>query len=117
MKRVLLGLFLVLATAAYSDELISNVSKISNARDDGSCNTVTATETVLAANESRRFAVILAHADNTDKVYIKLGTTATTSDFPLVAGSSVNITSISMYTGRIDAIAGSGTQSVCIIEY
>ena len=101
----------------WADNYVDNVSTISQVRDDGSCNSVTTTEQVAAANTSRRFMIILAKSDNTDLVFIKLGTTATTADFPMVAGSAINITSISMYTGRVDAVANAGTQNVCILEY
>lgn len=120
MKRLIsVGLIsgLCLVTPISADQIIDNVSTTSQVKDDGSCNSVTVTEQVVAANPSRRFLVILAKSTNTDIVFIKLGTTATTSDFPLATGTAVNITGPSIYIGRVDAVANAGTQDVCIIEY
>lgn len=88
------------------------------ASDTGSCDSVgTSSTNVLSSNSSRKHASICASADNTKKVYIKLGTTATTANFPLVAGQCMSPDNgVSVYTGAIDAISEAGTQSVCAWE-
>lgn len=112
-----LGVVLVAAYKLYADQLVANVSTTSYVTDDGSCTSITASATVLPANPNRRYAVVLAKSTNTDLVFIKLGTTATNADFPLAAGSGINITGQTIYLGKVDAIANAGTQVVCIIDY
>lgn len=95
-----------------------NAGQVASANNDGSCVSVTATTTVLASNASRRQAAIVARMSNTDTVFVKFGATATTSDFPLEPGQSYNLDGDArVYTGVIDAIANSGTQSVCVTEF
>lgn len=87
---------------------------VSAAINDGACVSVSATTTVLASNASRRTYSVCARVSNTDTVFIKLGATATTSDYPLEPGQCDNSDATFVYTGVIDAIANSGTQSVCV---
>lgn len=85
--------------------------------NDGACVSVTGNTTVLASNASRRQAALCARLSNSDTTFIKLAATATTSDFPLEPGQCLNLTAPgSIYTGIIDAIANTGTQSVCVLE-
>lgn len=88
---------------------------------DGSCVSVSTTTTVLASFSTRKTAVLIAQCDpsacNTDTVFVKLAATATTSDFPLAPGDRIILSGASVYTGVIDAIANSGTQKVCVIEW
>ena len=64
---------------------------------------------ILASNRSRR-GLILCNTD-ANGVYIKFGTTATTSDFSLyLAQNGIYTMTGQIYTGAIDAIwAGDGT--------
>lgn len=95
-----------------------NAGQVASANNDGSCVSVSTTTTVLASNASRRQAAIVARMSNTDTVFIKFGATATTADFPLEPGQVYNLEGASrVYTGVIDAIANSGTQSVCVTEF
>lgn len=89
---------------------------VASASNDGACISVTASTTLLSANAGRRFYTICARASNTDTVFVKLGTTATTADFPMEPGQCDNAPPNSVYTGIIDAIANSGTQSMCVRE-
>jgi len=91
---------------------------VASANNDGACISVTgSTTSVLASFASRRAAVIRADPTNTQRVYIKFGATATTSDFPLDAGDSFMLGGTVAYTGAIDGISASGTQSVCVAEF
>lgn len=92
-------------------------SSATSANNDGACVSVTASTTVLASFATRRAFTLFARETNTDVVYIKMGTTATSADFPLPAGSAYNMQAGVVYTGVIDAIAASGTQSVCVVEF
>jgi hypothetical protein len=60
--------------------------------------------------------VICASPTNTDLVHLKLGATATTSDYKLHIGQCFNIGPIP-YTGVIDARSASGTQEVSVMEW
>jgi hypothetical protein len=53
---------------------------------------------------------------NTDDIYVKLGATATSSNFRLAPGQSFNILTGSIYTGVIDFLPASGTQALCVAE-
>jgi hypothetical protein len=86
-----------------------------SAIDAGTCTNVTGNTTVLAANPARKTAVILNNGSAT--IYFKLGATATASSPPLAAGQSFVIDGINVYTGQIDAVASSGTQSVCTFSW
>jgi hypothetical protein len=95
----------------------SAASSVASAANPGTCVSVAASTTVLAANAARRSAVMCARITNTDTVHYKLGATATTANFPLEPGQCRNMPgSDRVYTGVIDAIAASGTQSVCVEE-
>jgi hypothetical protein len=91
-------------------------SKVSSANNTGSCPSGAANTTALASNASRRGAYMAASSGNTDDIYIKLGATATTSNFRLAPGQSFNILTGSIYTGIIDFIPNSGTQALCVAE-
>lgn len=86
---------------------------------DSSCETVTVSEVALAGPvPGRNFWCILAHPDNTDGIHFKLGATATTSEPELKPGSSFcDGDGGTVYSGRVDVIAASGTQSYCTVEY
>jgi len=85
--------------------------------NDGACISVSTNTTVLASNASRRQAAICARISNSDTTFVKLAASATTSDFPLEPGQCINLTAPgSIYTGIIDAVANSGTQSICVLE-
>ncbi len=89
-----------------------------SALNDGACVTVTTTSgTVVASNASRKFLALYARSTNTDIVYLKLGATATTADFPLEVGQPFNITGGWVYTGVIDSLSAAGSQSVCFVEF
>lgn len=91
---------------------------VSSANNSGTCVSVTvASTTVLAANASRKAYGFKASEANTDRVYCKLGATATTSNVPFGAGSAWSQDTGAVYTGVVDCIAGSGTQSVCPYEF
>lgn len=90
---------------------------VASANNDGACVSVTASTTVLASNASRRQASVCARVSNSDTAFIKFAATATTSDFPLEPGQCYNLGGGSIYTGVIDSIANTGTQSVCVTEF
>lgn len=97
---------------------LMNAGQVASANNDGACVSVTVSTTVLASNASRRQAAIVARMSNTDTVFLKFGATATTADFPLEPGQAYNLDGDArVYTGVIDAIANSGTQSVCVTEF
>lgn len=94
---------------------------VSAANNDGACVTVTgASGTALASNASRRGFTLYALSTNTGPVYVKFGATATTSDFPMPAGSVFNMSAGTLvYTGVIDAIRSGlvADQSLCVVEF
>lgn len=90
--------------------------QVASANNDGACVSVTVSTTVLASNASRRFASVCARVSNSDTAFIKFAATATASDFPLEPGQCWNSPDSTIYTGVIDAIANSGTQSICVME-
>lgn len=81
------------------------------------CTSVSTTTTVLASNGTRKFASIIAKSSNTAGIRFRLGATAVSTDAPLAAGQSFTLDGTAIYTGVIDAIADSGTQTVCGLEY
>lgn len=88
-----------------------------SANNPGAQVSVTASTTVLASNASRKGAKIYADPLNTAAVYVKLGATATSSNFPLHPGDSIDLNfGGAVYTGVVDAIAASGTQAVNVLE-
>jgi hypothetical protein len=90
---------------------------VATANNPGVCVSVTTSSTtVLVSNASRRSYGFKASEDNTAKVYCKLGATATTANTIFGAGSSWSQDTGAVYTGVIDCIAASGTQSVCPYE-
>jgi hypothetical protein len=89
---------------------------VASANNTGTCTSVTASTTVLASNASRRAYGFKASEDNTAKVHCKLGATATTSNTIFGAGAGWSQDTGAVYTGVIDCIAASGTQSVCVYE-
>ena len=94
---------------------------VSTSNNDGTCTSVAANTTVLASFATRKGAVIMAQCDpsacNTDTTFIKLAATATTADFPLAPGDKFVLQGSAVYTGIIDAIANSGTQKICVMEF
>ncbi len=90
---------------------------VSSANNTGTCVSVTASTTVLASNASRRAYGFKASEDNTAKVHCKLGATATTGNVIFGPGASWSQDTGAVYTGVIDCVAASGTQSVCPYEF
>lgn len=87
-----------------------------SANNDGACVSVTTASTaVLASFSTRKWASIVNQGAAT--VYIKFGATATSSDFPLPAGAAFNWPPGMSYTGAVDGISASGTNSVCVTEW
>lgn len=89
---------------------------VASANNTGTCTSITVSTTVLASNASRRAYGFKASEDNTAKVHCKLGATATTSNTIFGAGAGWSQDTGAVYTGVIDCIAASGTQSVCVYE-
>lgn len=90
---------------------------VASANNSGTCVSVTTSSTnVLASNSSRRGYAFKASPANTALVHCKLGATATTSNVPFEAGASWSQDTGAVYTGAVDCIAASGTQSVCPYE-
>jgi len=94
----------------------SGGNTVATANDDGSCPSGAASFTVAASNASRTWLAMWASPANTDDVYVKLGTTATSSDARIAPGQPINFTTGRIYTGRVDAFPASGTQAVCVME-
>lgn len=90
---------------------------VASASVTGTCTSVSANVTVLASNASRKAYGFKASEANTDRVYCKLGATATTSNMPFGAGAAWSQDTGAVYTGQVDCIAGSGTQAVCAFEF
>jgi hypothetical protein len=92
--------------------------QVASANNPGTCVSVgTSSTTVLASNGSRRAYGFKASEANTDRVYCKLGATAAATNMPFGAGSAWSQDTGAVYTGVIDCIAGSGTQTVCPFEF
>ena len=108
-------------TTAANLNVTATPVKVASSNNDGTCTSVSTPTTVLAAFATRSGATIMAQCDpsacNTDTVFIRLAATATTSDFPLAPGDKFIINGPAPYTGIIDAIANSGTQKVCVLEW
>lgn len=95
----------------------ANARPVASANNAGVCVSVgAASTTVLASNSSRRAYGFKASEANTANVHCKLGATATTSNTVFGAGASWSQDTGAVYTGVIDCIAASGTQSVCPYE-
>lgn len=100
-----------------SGSVTSLPTTVASANNDGACSSVTTTSAALLASfGSRKFVSICSRASNTDAVFVKLGATATTSDFPLEIGQCFTIQGPIMYTGTVDSRSNTGTQSVCFFE-
>ncbi len=107
-------------TAALSLPVVLATDQIgmSAANNDGAQVSMTTTSsTVLASFSTRKFASICSLATNSDTVYIKMGATATTSDFPLLVGQCFNMPPFAVYTGIIDGRSASGTQTLGVVEW
>lgn len=82
--------------------------------------TVTGTSgTIAASNTSRRYFEVCADADNTANVHLRLGATAVTTDKEILPGACMSIEMAGgyIYTGVIDAISASGSQTVYPVEW
>jgi hypothetical protein len=90
---------------------------VASANNTGTCTSVTASTTVLASNASRRAYGFKAHNNNTALVHCKLGATATTSNTSFNKGDAWSQDTGAVYTGVVDCIAASGTQTVCAYEF
>lgn len=98
--------------------LASDQIAMSTANNDGAQVSMTTTSAaVLASFATRKFASICSLSTNTDTVYIKMGATATTSDFPLLVGQCFNMPPFAVYTGAIDGRSASGTQTLGVVEW
>jgi hypothetical protein len=91
---------------------------VASASNTGTCTTVgVASVTVLASNANRKAYGIKASEANTVNVFCKLGATATTSNMPFGKGSAWSQDTGAVYTGVIDCISGSASQTVCVYEF
>lgn len=89
---------------------------VASANNDGACVSVTTSSTtVLASFATRKWASIVNRGSVT--VYLKFAATATSGDFPLLPGEPFNWPPGISYTGVVDGIAASGSQSVCVLEW
>jgi len=106
-------------TQPVSGTVTANPGASASANNAGAAVSVgTSTTTALASYASRKAATIYASPANTQIVYVKLGATATSSNFPLNPGDSLPLNQGgSVYTGVVDAIAASGTQSLSVVEW
>lgn len=85
--------------------------------DDGSCPSGSSSFTIVAANASRKKLYLLASPSNTDYVFVKFGSSASSADFRLAPGQAINELGSFVYTGQVDAFPASGTQAVCVLEF
>jgi hypothetical protein len=120
--EALLGGTLTVGTHAVTQSgtwtVTANTERAASASNDGSCVSVTTSSTaLLASNASRKGFTLYSRETNTALVSVKFAATATTSDFPMPAGAAFNMLAGVVYTGAIDAISASGTQSVCVVEF
>lgn len=85
--------------------------------DTGTCYSVgTGAAVRLATAGSGRHTAIIANR-GTDDVYVNLAAGASSSNPPLPPGATLTVGGVNAYTGVIDALAASGTQSVCVYSY
>lgn len=81
--------------------------------------TVSTAKTIAVANASRKGGYIQAAWANTDNIYLSFNSPATSSDIPIAPGGVFNMTlnyGGPPITNAIYGIAGSGTQSYCVVE-
>jgi len=105
-------------TQPVSGTVTASPNTSASANNPGASVSVTSSTTVLASYASRKAATIYSSPSNTADVYIKLGATATSSNFPLSPGDSLALNQGgSVYTGVVDAIAASGTQTIKVVEW
>jgi hypothetical protein len=94
---------------------------IATSNNDGTCTDVTVSATILASFATRRGAVVMNRCDpakcSATTLYIKLGATAATTDFPLAPGDKFVLQGPAVYTGEIAAISDTGTTTVCALEF
>ena len=76
----------------------------------------TSAASVLAPNVNRQSIELIAHPDNTARVFFNLWGTATTSSIPLDPGASFSVDVAPIPSGAVSAIAASGTQVLFVIE-
>jgi len=114
---VLASVGTVTAVTGITNTVTTQAASVSSANSTGSCPSAPGVSfTVIASNASRKAVFMTASPANTDDVFIKLGATATSSNFRLSPGQAFNLTGATVYTGVIDAIPASGTQAVCVAE-
>lgn len=95
---------------------VSTGGGVATANNPGACVSVTtASGTVLASFPTRRWATLVNQGTAT--VFIKFGAVATAANLPLLAGAAFNWPASVSYTGVVDAISSSGTNSVCVSEW
>lgn len=91
---------------------------VSTAVNDGSCATVNGTaSTVISSSSTRRGFVLKAAPTNTANIFVKMGTTATTADFPLEPGAGFNMLGPLVYTGDVSAITALASLSLCVVVW
>lgn len=97
-------------------DVVTTTPIVASANNDGACVSVTTGSTsLLGSFATRKWASIVNQG--TALVYVKFGATATNADFPLPPGAAFNWPPGVSYTGAVDAISSSGTQSVCVVEF
>ena len=101
---------------AGTQRIVTAANLVTSANNDGACVSVTTSSTALLPSfATRKWAAI--YNRGTGLVYVKFGATATSSDFPVDPGGAFNWPAGVSYSGAVDAISPSGTQSVCVVEW
>lgn len=102
---------------------IVNVSSLSTIANAGTCtaasySVTTTSGNALAANASRKRALLLNPPSNTSTIYLQFGAAATTSTgLPLAPGQGWIEESNLIYQGAFTAIVASGTAPMLTYEW
>jgi hypothetical protein len=106
-------------TGSPSFPVTTTPTPVASASQPGTCVSANASAVLLSANASRHYAAWIPSTSNTANIYFKLGATATSSNVPLVPGQGFELPTNggATYTGEIDFIPASGTQTVCVVEF
>lgn len=109
------------ATEAKQDTIITALAAINGntagatAAVTSNASVTTSNSTVLAANTSRKGAAF--YNDSADRVYLKFGATASTTDFTVALDQDdVLVLENGDYSGIVDGITASGTSNVKVTE-
>ena len=70
----------------------------------------------VASNTNRQSLELIAHPDNTARIYYNLWGVATVTSIPLDPGASYSVDVAPIPSGAVSAIAASGTQTLFVIE-